>query len=69
MVRCLAFSVVLGMVGKGLLTMKMYYYQLPVISGAALAAQMARSVEAPMMNVESTEFSEATREYQNTMAQ
>lgn len=69
MVRCLAFAVVFGLVSKRVLTMRMDYYQLAVTSGASFAAQMARTVEAPMMEVESTEYSNATKEYQKALAQ
>ncbi|CAN8064248.1 unnamed protein product [Agarophyton chilense] len=68
MVRCLAFAVVFGMVSKRVLTMRMDYYQLSVSSGAAFAAQIAKTVEVPMLEVESSEYSVATRKYQKTLA-
>lgn len=69
MMRCLEFSVVFKMVEKYVLTMRMDYYQLEVTSGAAFDAEMDRSVEAPMMDVESNEFSDAVRKYQKAMEQ
>lgn len=69
MVRCLAFSIIFGLVAKRILTMRMDYYHLAVVSGSNFAAQMAQSVEAPMMEVESDEYKKATREYQTSLAQ
>lgn len=68
MVTCLAFVVVFGKVAKRFLTTRMAYYQLAVNTGASFVAQMATSVETPMMEVESAEFSKATKEYQKAMA-
>ncbi|CAN8069834.1 unnamed protein product [Agarophyton chilense] len=68
MVRCLAFAVVFRMVSKRVLTMRMDYYQLSVSSGAAFAAQMAKTVEALMLEVESSEYSVPTLEYQKVLA-
>lgn len=66
MVSCLASPVELGKVAKRVLTMRMDYYQLSVISGASFAAQMTRSIEAPMTEIQSAEFPKATKEYQNS---
>lgn len=49
--------------------MRMDYYQVAVSSGADFAAQMARTVEALMKEVESSEYVEATKEYQMAMVQ
>ncbi|CAN8066276.1 unnamed protein product [Agarophyton chilense] len=43
-------------------------HQLSLSSGAAFAAQMAKTVEAPILEVESLEYSVATPEYQKALA-
>lgn len=68
MCRCLAFAAVFGMVANRVLTMRMDFYHLAVSSGAAFAAQMAKAVESPGMEVESKEYAGATSEYQKAIA-
>ena len=68
-IRFLAFSVLFGLASKRVLTMRMEYYQLAVTSGAPFAAQMAKTVKAPMMEVEITEYAHSNKEYQRSLSQ
>lgn len=69
MICRMAFSVVFGLIAKRVLTIRMDYYHMAVRNGATFAAQMAKAVEMPVSEVESSEFSAATAEYQKALIQ
>lgn len=56
------------MVAKRILTIRMDYCQLDVTSGASFAAQMERTVESPILEVERSEYEMVIRGYQKATA-
>ena len=48
--------------------MRMDYYQISVTSCASFAAQMAKQVRAPMVEVESSKYSNTTKEHQRALS-